>query len=314
MAGINRTTLTLGPGHLLYGSGLTSKLFCKSIKVSVNTKWMDIAPGGFGRIDRRKIDETIQIQCDGIGEFDAGIAALLWPYGSTAIGDSIFGATDTAIGVHTLGGQKFTVHCCAVTKMPPIFIGAGAPIFGSFEITGILKLSTARSNAAALYTLASASWSGTPTAGNVKMLPATASWALNSPETIVPKAGWTIDFDLGLDWQVSSDFGTFDARFRHLEARAKCLPIGYAETRWAELKIQDTGNDIGSGARVGADLTITQANPGATVVLKNARFDTMAMQFGDNLDRFGEVVWLATRDVSTSYGALFSIGVTPASP
>ena len=312
MAGINRTTLTLGPGHLLYGNGLANKLYCKSIKVSLKTKWLDIAPGGFGRIDRRKIDETISIQCDGIGEFDANIAALLWPYGSTAMGDSIFGATDTAMGVHTLGGQKFTFECCAVTKMPPIFIGAGAPIFGSFEITGILKLSTARSNAASLYALAAAAWAGTPTAGNVKMLPAAASWALTpTAETIVPKAGWTIDFDLGLDWQVSSDFGTFDARFRSLEARAKCLPIGYSEARWAELEIQDTGNDIGSGARAGADLTITQPNPGATVVLKNARFDTMAMQFGDNLDRMGEVVWLATRDLSAGYGALFSIGVTP---
>lgn len=312
MAGINRTTLSLGPGHLLFGGSLASKLYCKNIKIVLNTKWLEIAPGGFGRIDRRKIDETIQIQCEGIGEFDAGIAALLWPYGSTAIGDSIFGATDTAIGVHTLAGQKFTIHCCAITKMPPIFIGAGAPIFGSFEITGILKQSTARSNAAALYTLAAVAWAGAPTGSNVKMLPAAASWALNSPETIVAKNGWTIDFEFGLDWQVSSDFGTFDARFRSLEVRAKCLPIGYSEARWAELKIQDTGNDIGSGARVGADLTITQANPGATVVLKNARFDTMAMQFGDNMDRMGEVVWLATRDISAGYGALFSIGVTPA--
>lgn len=311
MAGINRTTLTLGPGHLLFGGSLASKLYCSNIAVTVNTTWANIMPGGFGRIDRRKVDETITIKCTPIGELSAAIVALLWPYGSTAVGDSLFGATDTAMGIQTLGGQKFTFHCCAITKMPPLRVGAGLVPYGDFEITAILKLSTDRTNATALYTLAAASWAGQPTASNVVMLPAAATWALGAPETIVPKAGWEVDFEMQADPQVSADFGTFDMRFRHIEARAKCLPIGYSEARLAELKLQDTGNGIGSSTRVQADLTIAQANPGLTVVLKNASFDAMPMQFGDNLDRMGEVAWIARRDIASGYGALFSVGVTP---
>lgn len=312
MAGINRTTLTLGPGHLLFGAGLSSTLYCTKIDVQIDTKWLEIRPGGFGRIDRRKVDETIVIKCSPIGQVNAAIVAMLWPYGSSAIGDSLFGATDTTMGVQTKGGQKFTFECCAITKMPPLRIGAGLVPYGDFEITAILKLSTDRSNAAALYALAANAWTGQPSASDVVMLPAAASWALTpTAEAIVPKAGWEIDFDLQVDPQVSADFGTFDMRFKTIEARAKCLPIGYSEARLAELKLQDTGNSIGSGARIKADLTITQANPGLTVVLKNASFDTMPMQFGDNLDRMGEVVWLATRDISAGYGALFSVGITP---
>ena len=312
MAGINRTTLTLGPGHFLFGSSLASKLFCTNIAVTVNTTWANIMPGGFGRIDRRKTDETITIKCTPTGELSAAIASLLWPYGSTNIGDSLFGATDTTMGIQTLAGQKITFECCAVTKMPVLRLGAGLVPYGDFEVTAILKLSTDRSNAAALYALAANVWAGAP--GNPVMLGTSCTWALTpTAETIVPKAGWEIDWDMQTDPQVSSDFGTFDIRFRHIEARAKCLPIGYSEARWAELKLQDTGNNIGTGARTKADLTITQANPGLTVVLKNASFDVMAMQFGDNLDRMGEVAWLATRDISAGYGALFSVGITPGS-
>ena len=312
MAGINRTTLYVGPGHLLYGAGLTSKLYCTKISVALKTTWLDIMPGGFGRIDRRKHDEVITISISALGAFNAGLAALLWPYGATAMGTSIFGATDTAWGIQTLGGQKFTFHNAAVTRMPSIRIGAGQMIYSDFELTAIIKNATDRTNAAALYTLAANAWAGQPAKADYVMLPAAATWALGSPETIVAKKGWQVDFDLALDWQVSEDFGTFDALFRHMEVRARCLPMGYAESRWAELKIQDSGNGIGTNARVQADLTIAQANPGATIVLKNAAFDNQAMEFADNQDRMGEVVWIATRDISAGYGTLFSIGVTPA--
>jgi hypothetical protein len=184
--------------------------------------------------------------------------------------------------------------------------------YGDFEITAILKLSTARDAAASLYALAGAAWAGVPTPANVVMLPTTATWALTAPETIVPKNGWEIDFDMQVDPQVSADFGTFDMRFRTIEARAKCLPIGYSEARLAELKMQDTGGGIGTSSRIQKDLTIAQANPGLTVVLKNASFDAMPMQFGDNLDRMGDVVWIARREIATAYGAHFSVGITPA--
>lgn len=310
MSGIDRSSLVLGPGHFLFGSGLTSKLYCSNIKVQIKTEWNEIRPGGFGRIDRRKKDETIVITCSPIGELTSAIAALLWPYGSTAMGASIFGATDTAMGIQTMGGQKFSFSSCAITKMPQLRLGAGIMPYGDFEVTAILAKSTDRTAAAALYALSAAAWSGQPTAANVITLPVTATWALGSPETIVAKSGWTVDFEMQLDPQVSADFGTFDIRFRALEVRARATPIGYSETRLAELKIQDTGGAIGSSARSAADLTLAQATPGITVVVQNACFDDLPMQFGDNLDRFGEVVWLATRDISAGYGALFSVAMS----
>lgn len=307
---IDRTTINLGPGHFLFGASLASTMYCTNIALKINTKWLEIRPGGFGRIDRRKVDETFTLTLTPIGELNSAIAAMLWPYGSTAMGASIFGATDTAFGIQTLSGQKFSFTCGAITKMPKLMLGAGLKPYDQFELTCIIGNSLDRTNAAALYTLAANAWSGHPTSANVVTLPVAATWALGSPETIVAKNGWEIDFDLQLDWQTSADVGTFDARFRTCEARAKCLPIGYSEARLAELKIQNTGGAIGTSSRVTADLTLAQPSGGITVVLKNALFDDMAMQFADNADRFGDVIWLANRALSAGYGALFTVAMS----
>lgn len=310
---ITRANRNLGAGHLLFGSSLASKMYCTQIKAEVVTGWMEHVVGGFGRIGRTKVDEIIRLTCTPTGEFSAAIAALLWPYGATTLGTSIFGATDTAFGVHTMAGQKWSFHCGAVTRMPKISVGAGKLLYGDFEITCIVKNNTARSTANSLYTQAAVAWSGQPSLASVVKLPLTsAAWALGSPESITAKDGWEIDFNLALDWQTGADVGTFDALFSGLEVSARCLPLNYADARLDDLKIQGTGNDIGTGARTEADLTLIQANPGATIVLKNASLDKLDPQFADRADRFPEAVWLARRDISAGFGAVFSIAQTSA--
>lgn len=308
---ITRASRNLGPGHLLFGATLASKLFCKSIKAEIVTTFNDNLPGGFGRVGRSKTDELIRVSFTPTGEFSSDIAALLWPYGATAIGASIFGATDTAVAIQTLAGRRWTLHAAAVTKMPNIHLGGGQEMYGEFEITGIVKNNTARSAANAVMTEAAQAWSGVPTPASRVILPLTsASWALGSPESINAKNGWQIEFALELAWQVGADTGTFDALFMGVDVKAKCLPLNYADARIADLKIDGTGNDIGSNARSEADLTLIQPNPGATLVLKNASLDSLNPAFADGQDRFPEVVWRARRDVSASYGAIFTFAQT----
>ena len=309
---IDRTTLVTGPGHFLYGTSLANKLFCETIKADLITERFPVAVAGFGTLDERKKDETIKLAVKPVGEFNAALAALLWPFGSTAIGASIFGAADVAMGVQSMAGQKLSTVCSAITKMPKIVIGADKFMVGDFEVTGILGKGLARTNAAALYVLAANVWAGQPTIANFISLPAAATWALGSPETIVAKDGWEIDFQLSLDWQKSPDVGTWDAILKDLVVTASCMPMGYTEAKWANLLVQGSGGGIGSSARTQADLTIAQDNPGATIVLKNAWIETLPLQYGVNTDRVGKVVWKARRDITSGYGALFSIGVTPA--
>ena len=235
---IDRTTLVQGPGHLLYGSGLTSVYYCSQIRAELVTETFPVDVAGFGPIEHRKADEIIRITCTPAGQFSAALAALLWPYGSTAVGTTIFGATDVPMGIQTLAGQKLALTAAAITRMPAITVGAAGFLAGDFEITGVVGKTTARTAAAALYTLASAAWSGQPAASGFVSLPAAATWALGTPETIVAKAGWTIEFDLQLAPQRTLDLGTFDIRFQGCEVRARCLPVGYAESKWADLKVQ----------------------------------------------------------------------------
>jgi len=310
MAAITRANRNLGAGHLVTG---TTTIYCTAIRLAVETTWLDLAPGGFGRIGRSKIDEVVKITCTPVGTFDAAIAAFLWPYGSAAVGTSVFGDADASCYIHTLSGQKWQFHSVAVTRMPTITLGGSTPIYGDFELTAIAKTGTARSAANSIYTVSATAWSGTPSASSRYTLPLTSStWALTSPETIIPRDGWTIEFDVQMDPAVGADTGTYDMYVRDVACRARCLPINWTDARLDDLKLQGTGNDIGTGARVAADLTIIQPSPGATFVLQNASIDVAGAAFADNEHRWPEVTWIGTRDVTAGGGALFSVAVTSA--
>jgi hypothetical protein len=310
MAVITRANRNLGAGHIITGSTV---VYCTNIRVAVETTWLDLAPGGFGRIGRNKVDELIRVTATPVGTFDATIAAFLWPYGSAVIGASVFGTTDTAVYIHSLAGQKWTLHAAAITRMPSITLGGATPLYGDFEVTGLVKTATARSAANAIYTIAAEAFAGTPSASSRVTLPLTSStWAIGSPETIIPRDGWVIDFDLGLEPQVGADTGTYDMFVRDVVCRARCLPLNYADTRFNDLDIDGTGNGIGTNARSTADLTIIQPNPGMTFVLQNAAIDQANPAFADLEHRFPEVVWLGTRDITAGGGALFSVAVTAA--
>jgi hypothetical protein len=329
MSGINRTQLVLGPGHLLFGGAPTGSgdsiawtptntLFCKKATAQIKTTWREIAPGGYGRIDRRKGDEVVTLHCSSEGGFNSAVMALLWPYGGTAIGTSIFGSADVPIGFNSLAGQQLVLWNAAITKMPNITLGASKPIYGDFEITGVIRQSLPRTDTMALYTISAVTFSALtmnkPTLADFLTLPTVATWSIGSPEVITPaRGGWEITFSEAFDWQTSDDFGTYDARFRSLEVRAKCIPINYSESRWADLKAQGTGNDIGTSARIQADLTLVCGGAGAggpTLVLKNASFDEAPMQWEDNKDRIESLTMIARRDISSGYGNLFTIAMT----
>lgn len=306
---IDRTTLVSGPAHLFFAS--SKSIYCTKLVATLETTWLPVNVGGFGRIQKRKIDEVIKIVASPAGQMNADIAAFLWPYGATTIGTEIFGTADAGIIIHTLAGKKLTMTAGAVTKMPSISLGASGFLYGDFEITCVVGKSTARTTANSLYTLASTSWSGAPTAADFLTLPSTATWALGSPETITALNGWTVDFELQLSPRKTPDLGTFGMHFRGCEVTAKCIPVGYDESKWAALLVQGTGAGIGA-ARTGADLTLAQDNPGISVVLQNAVLEKVPLQFDDETDRVPECEWVGNRDISSGYGALFSVGITPA--
>ena len=328
MPGIDRTQLVLGPGHLLFGGAVTgtgdsvawtptNTLFCKKLDAKVVTKWENVEPAGYGRRSRRKVDETVTIKVTSAGGFNAAVMAFLWPYGATAMGASIFGSSDTPIGINSMAGQQLIFWNAAITKMPSLYLGADKMLYGDFEITAIIRKSLARSDVEAIFSQASVAFSALtmpkPVLADFVRLPTVATWGTGTPEVIQAQKGWQIDFPMQLDWRMCADHGTFDARYQTGEVTAKCLPMNYGESRLADLKVQGTGADVGLDSRVQADLTLVQgaaAGGGLTLVLKNAAIDDVAMQYGDNLDRVPELVMLATRDFSTGYGNLFTLVMT----
>jgi hypothetical protein len=300
----DRTTLVRGAGTVK----LAQQHFTKGgIQAVVETTWIDDAVDGYGVIDKTKGDEIVRVNFTPSGEILAALLADMYPYGATAIDASLCGAADTACEIHSFAGQKLTLHNACVTQMPNLTLGAQETPFGQMQITGLIKNSTARSAAAAVYTLASATFAGTY--DRTKKIKASYTGTWNSV-TITPAEAWQVEFDLTLNPVRTDDLGTIDFSLGGLEVRAKCRPANLSEAQWAYLRMQnDASAAIGSSGRIGQDLTIAGDIAGAiSVVLKDAVFAEGPLAWGENELRSGEIGFVAVRPLP--YAALFTIAAT----
>jgi len=169
---IDRTALVKGPGHFIYGAALAKMLFCETAKGDLVTERLQVPVSGFGVIDERKKDETVKLSLTPAGQLNADLVGLLSPFGAMAIGASLYGASDVPMGIWSMSGQKLTLTAGAITKLPTIYFGADKFLVGGFEVTGILGKGLARTNAAALFTLAGATFTGAPSVADFVTLPA----------------------------------------------------------------------------------------------------------------------------------------------
>lgn len=306
MPGIDRTTIITGPAIVTYaGQSFWSK---GDVQLKPVNKRFNIETAAFGKVDERFSDRRFEVTFEPSGRFTTGLAAVLWPYGATAIGASIFGSTDRALVIHGRDGVKLTLHNAALTQMPVIRLGVDKTIVGPVKFTCLLAKSTDPTNAAAYYTSASEAYPGDSgfDVADIITEAVGCAWGASAPwSAFVTEAGWDISFALRLSEQAVDGFGTVDITLQGLDVSAKAAPVG--PTVAQVLTALKTNQAFGTSLS-GDDLALTGTT---TVLIANAALIDAECRYGSQAKRVGVCEWIATRSFTTGTpDPLFSIVLT----
>ncbi len=296
-----------GPGHLFITDAATGAVWTTECTITPEESLFDVPVAGFGSIDSRRGDLILKIACNGAGRITSDVISFLWGFGALKIGQLM---PQRSVWVKAIDGTIYKIENAFLSTPPDIILGANTVTYGSFEVTGILKNDTAREVPNSLYTISTANFTATPDPNEFPSLPVQASWATSPAMAIQHQSAWTISFGLELETKAPVDVGTIGAFVTGISATAKCTPFGMGDDLLEKLVLQGSGAGIGR-SRPGYDLTLTQDNPGLTVVLNNAKLGAFPLHFAESgQDRVGELTFTAYRG---NDAALFSVTQTVAS-
>ena len=310
MPGIDRTTIIAGPCLITYAA---STFWSKGdVILKPQFDRFDIDTSAWGKVDTRLKNKKYLVQFEPDGRMTSALMAILWPYGATATGTSIFGATDRPLVIHGRDGVKVTMVNAALTKMPPIRMGVGVTFAGPCEFTCLLAKSTAVTATAAYLTVSTQAYPAETgwLASDILTASAIATWGSAPWASFqVDSPGWEITPSLKLSDVASDGFGTVDMILQGLEVQAKATPVGPAVS---DMITAITGAaELGSSiASAGTELVIVSGvTPKAiTVTVYNAALIDSDLGWSAQRKRIGPCLWSANRTVTAGTAdPLFSI-------
>lgn len=291
-------SIIAGPALITYDSvSFWSK---GDVVLKVVNDLFNIDTAHFGKVDERFAGRRIEVEFEPSGAFSAAVAAVLWPYGSTTVGSSIFTGTDKPLAIFGRDGRKVTVHAAALTKMPPIRLAVNQTIAGSCQFTGICAANTDPTNAAAFYTEAAVAYPGDTgfAVSDILTKHCTAVWGVASPwNSFLTEGGWVIDFNLGLAPQNVDGIGVVDMTFQQLEVTAKAIPVGPT----AANIMAKVSPAVALGTSVASADELVISGPGVgdpEVVLSAAAIVDSGLAYGNTVKRVTETTWIATRTIT----------------
>jgi hypothetical protein len=131
---MTRTTLLRGPCLIVFNS---EQFHSKDdVLLTVNTPTFDIVTSSYGKVDTRLEDVMVEVSFTPCGEWEA--LATLFPWETSKIGSSIFGAADKVVDIWSLvDGTKLQLKNGAVTKPPEVIFAGNETRLGSCTITGL---------------------------------------------------------------------------------------------------------------------------------------------------------------------------------
>lgn len=307
---IDRSTILRGPAIITYnGATFYSK---GDITVELGLETFAVDTAAFGKVDERVTDRITKVRFTPDGQFEG--LGVLWPYGSAAIGSSIFGATDVPLVIQTIAdGKAITFNAAALTKMPDLELGATKTMLGEVEFTCLGTNNEAWTATSNLVSIAANAFADTSFSVAAILTQAyTGAWGGASPwSAITTSDGWKVGFSLGLTSVTTDADGMVDMTLESLEVTASCTPLGITEANLvAALKLQGSGATRGRSLASGSsDLVLT--GTGAVITLKGAQLKTGPMQFGRGALRVGELNWIATKTFSSGAPLpLFSVATS----
>jgi hypothetical protein len=310
MPAINRTSIISGPARVTFGG---QQFWSKGdVTLNVINDRFNIETAHFGKVDERFSGRRVEVSFEPSGRFTAALAAVLWPYGSTAIGASIFTGSDVPLTINSRDGRQIVVHAAAITQMPQIRLGVTQTISGSMQFTGVVKNATDPSAAGAYLTESAVTYPGDSgfDVDDIITAPYLADWGAAAPwVNFLTEGGWTIDFSLSFANQTADGIGIVDMTLAGLDVTASCVPVGPTA---AQILAEVAPNaSFGTSIASGDDLVIAEESDtvGSPIVtLSRAALVESGLVFGREAKRIGQTQWVATREIGS---ALFSVAAVP---
>lgn len=298
MPSIDRTTIITGPALVTFaGQSFWSK---GDIKLSPINKRFQIETSHFGRVDERFSDKRIEVEFEPSGNFTTARAAVLWPYGATAVGASIYGATDRPLVIWKRDGTKYQINNASLTQMPNIRMAVDKTTVGPVKFTGLLAKNVDPTNAAAYYTVSSGTYPGDAgfTVSTIYTQAPSATWGSSPWAAFYTEAGWEISFSLKLAEQAVDGLGTVDMTLQQIDVSAKAIPVGPT--------VAQVMTSLQSNAALGASLasannlvlaTATSGSP--TVTLNKAALVDAEFMYGNTKKQIGVCEWIPTVTITS---------------
>lgn len=308
---IARTSILRGPAIVTYDS---QSFYSKSdILLELGVETFDIDASAFGKVDERVIERVARVRFTPAGEWEA--LAVLWPYGATTIGASVFTGTDKPLVIQTLDGTRLTFNAAAVTRMPSLRLSARETMIGEVEFTALGKDNEAWTVSNNLVATSSAAFSDTNfSIPAILTQPYTAVWdtGVGSPwNPFQTFDGFTVNFDLSLSPLTTDADGVVDMMFSRLGVSVQCQPLGITEAQMiTALRLQGAGNARGRSLSANShDLVLTGAvTSTAVITINSAQMKMGGAGFGPTTPRIAPVTFVATREFSTGTPvALFTL-------
>jgi len=295
MATFDRTTIVRGPCKITYDS---QTFYSKGgVTLSMTNSTFDKETDAYGIVGKAKSDFQVVVEFEPVGEIEA--LTVLFPYGSTTIGASIYGSTDKPL-VITAADATYTIRNAAVTQMPSIRCTANNTAFGSVQFTGLLDVGGNPNLLSDYYSVgAGASIGATFDPSKLVTAPYTAT--LGGSLTFYSEAGFEVSFDLGLNPIMVDGIGTVDMSLQNLGCNISCIPTGIAENSFdTYFGSLDAGEDL---ANVTLDISTTTSG--------GLNFDCAAVQILDIQKRFSPTE-NRLGQLNMSARRTFSVGVPAA--
>jgi hypothetical protein len=311
---IDRSTILRGPAIITHDSA--SYYTKDDIKVDINLETQPVEVSAYGKVDEIVTNRIGKVTASPVGAFSN--RAKLWPYGGTAIGSSIFGATDKPLVVWTKAdGIKYNFVAAALTKMPSIKLSSVSTICGPAEWTLLGANATAMSGSSSFESESTASFNDTAfdTSDIVKSTYSGAWGSVSGFTAIITKDGFDIDFNLGLTAVSTDTDGIVDYILSSLEVTASFKPLGPTVANLiAAMKAQGTGAARGmslAGMNNSSSLVISGDAAGKPkVTITGAQLKQAPLLFGREAERIDTLQFVATRTFTGgARNALFTVDV-----
>jgi hypothetical protein len=299
MPTFDRTTIVRGPCKITYDS---QTFYSKAgVVLTTTNSTFDKETDAYGVVSKSKTDFTIVVEFEPVGEIEA--LAVLFPHGNTAMGASIYGATDKNLVIVSVD-KTYTILNAQITQMPTISCSATKTAFGSVQFTGLLKIGGDPQNIEDYYTTTTGASIGTGfNPSLIYTAPYTAT--LGALDPFMSAEGFEISFDLSLNPVLVDGVGTVDMSMGNLGCNITCIPTGIDQLDF------DTFFD---NLSAGEDLAVSALEIKTTTV-GGLDFDAAAVQvtelqrnFSASDNRLGTLTMSAKRTFSAGAPvALFTV-------